>query len=73
MENDNSLQVLSICYNNLDPKIKNVLSRRFGLHGYNQETLEEISKDLGCSRENVRRLQALGIGKLQLLLRKHSM
>lgn len=72
LERDNSLQTLSKFIDTLDPKLKDVLSRRFGLNGCKPETLEDIGNDLGCSRENVRRLQVMGIEKLQVLIRKNS-
>ncbi len=42
-----------------------ILSRRFGLHGREPETLGEIAVDLGITPERVRQLQQTALGRLQ--------
>ena len=46
-----------------------VLRRRFGLEGDPPETLAEIGKRLGMSRERVRQIEGAGLRKLHALLR----
>ena len=48
---------------------RTVLRRRFGLEGDPPETLAEIGKRLGMSRERVRQIEAAGLRKLRALLR----
>lgn len=52
----------------LNGKQRDVLIDRYGLYGEAPKTLEEISKDLGISREAVRQLQCRALAKLQALL-----
>jgi RNA polymerase primary sigma factor len=42
----------------LDAKEREVVVRRFGLHGGDPETLQQIGDDLGLSRERVRQIEA---------------
>lgn len=42
-----------------------ILTRRFGLHGGEPETLSEIAEDLGITAERVRQLQKAALGRLQ--------
>ncbi len=42
-----------------------ILSRRYGLHGREPETLGEIAEDLGITAERVRQLQKAALGRLQ--------
>jgi len=42
-----------------------ILSRRYGLHGREPETLGQIAADLGITAERVRQLQKVALGKLQ--------
>jgi transcriptional regulator with XRE-family HTH domain len=50
----------------LDPRMRLVLSRRFGLEGQAPQTLEAIGKELGITRERVRQLEAKGLRELNL-------
>ncbi len=49
----------------LDEKYREIIARRFGMLGYNRETLEEIGKAIGLTRERVRQLQVEGLRKLR--------
>ena len=42
-----------------------ILSRRYGLHGREPETLGQIASDLGITAERVRQLQKVALGRLQ--------
>jgi RNA polymerase primary sigma factor len=51
----------------LQPRQREVLERRFGLTGHGPETLEQISRDLHVSRERVRQLEAQALEELREL------
>lgn len=44
---------------------REVLERRFGLHGYRRSTLEQIGRDMGVTRERVRQIQIAALQKLR--------
>ena len=44
---------------------REVLERRFGLHGYRRSTLEQIGRDMGVTRERVRQIQLTALQKLR--------
>lgn len=52
----------------LTPKQQEIISRRFGLHGYEKATLEDVGKAVGLTRERVRQIQLEAIRKLQELV-----
>ena len=54
----------------LTKKQREIISRRFGLGGYNSSTLEEIGNDVGITRERVRQIQIEALGKLRTVLQK---
>ena len=47
----------------LPPRVKEVVSRRFGLGTGQEETLEAIGKSHGITRERVRQIERVGISK----------
>ena len=50
---------------NLDPREQLVLTLRFGLKGSEQQTLVQVSKVLGVSKERVRQIEARALQKLR--------
>jgi len=50
---------------------QDVLVRRFGLLGFEEQTLETVGNELGFTREKVRHLQIDGLNKLQTMLGKY--
>ena len=49
----------------LPPRVKEVVSRRFGLGTGQEETLEAIGKSHGITRERVRQIERTGISKIK--------
>ena len=49
----------------LAPRMRHVLTRRFGLDGEPQQTLEEVGSDLGITRERVRQLESRALRELR--------
>jgi RNA polymerase nonessential primary-like sigma factor len=54
----------------LDPKQKDVVVRRFGLRNYPRGTLEEVGLELGVTRERVRQIQMDALRKLRRILER---
>lgn len=52
----------------LDEKQREVIIRRFGLHGYERATLEEVGNELGVTRERVRQIQMDALKRLRKIL-----
>jgi RNA polymerase primary sigma factor len=51
----------------LNPRMKHVVLRRFGLDGKAPQTLEEVGQDLGITRERVRQLETRALKELRLV------
>jgi len=49
----------------LNPRMKHVVLRRFGLDGQPPQTLEEVGNDLGVTRERVRQLETRALRELR--------
>jgi RNA polymerase nonessential primary-like sigma factor len=54
----------------LSDKQCEVVERRFGLHGYDVSTLEEVGNTIGVTRERVRQIQLEALKKLRDILEK---
>jgi RNA polymerase nonessential primary-like sigma factor len=59
--------------NELNPKQKEVLARRFGLLGYEAETLENVGLEIGLTRERVRQIQVEGLKRLRDILSQQNL
>ncbi|WP_240207126.1 RNA polymerase sigma factor RpoS [Vibrio sp. CyArs1] len=57
----------------LNPKQKEVLARRFGLLGYEPSTLEEVGREINLTRERVRQIQVEGLRRLRDILIKQGL
>jgi RNA polymerase nonessential primary-like sigma factor len=52
----------------LNPKLREVLARRFGLLGYEPSTLEDVGVEIGLTRERVRQIQVEALRSLKDML-----
>ena len=57
----------------LNPRLREVVARRYGLLGYKQETLEETGDSVDLTRERVRQLQLLALDELRELIKSGKM
>lgn len=64
---------LEDCLMELNEKQRDVLCRRFGLMGYERETLEDVGHAIGLTRERVRQIQMNGLKVLREILEKKGM
>ena len=54
--------------NQLNDKQRSVIERRFGLHGFDNATLEQVADELGVTRERVRQIQMDALNRLRHIL-----
>lgn len=54
----------------LSPRDKEIICRRFGLQGYESQTLQEVSNEIGLTRERIRQLQVMSLKKLHNYLQR---
>lgn len=52
----------------LSDKQCEVVSRRFGLRGYESSTLEEVGREIGLTRERVRQIQVEALKRLRVIM-----
>jgi len=52
----------------LSEKQREVVERRFGLHGYESETLEQVGNEIGVTRERVRQIQIDALQRLRKIM-----
>ena len=61
---------LDVWLNQLNDKQREVVERRFGLHGYEISTLEEVGNEIGVTRERVRQIQIEALKRLREVLER---
>lgn len=54
----------------LNDKQRQVVERRFGLHGHDRTTLEGVAQELGVTRERVRQIQITALRQLRSILER---
>jgi RNA polymerase nonessential primary-like sigma factor len=57
----------------LSEKQREVLSRRFGLRGYETCTLEEVGREIGLTRERVRQIQVEALRRLRGIMENNGL
>ena len=70
--NDMKLRIVD-WLEDLSPKQREVLARRFGLLGYEAATLENVGKEIGLTRERVRQIQVEALKALRDVLSKQGL
>jgi RNA polymerase nonessential primary-like sigma factor len=59
---------IAIWLEELSDKQREVVSRRFGLRGYESSTLEEVGREIGLTRERVRQIQVEALKRLRSIM-----
>lgn len=62
-----AIEIINSLFGELNERERDVLVRRFGLHGENKETLEEIGKIHKLTRERIRQIETSSIKRLRQL------
>ena len=57
----------------MSDKQREVVERRFGLHGYENSTLEQVANELGVTRERVRQIESRALNKLRRSHKRYSL
>ncbi|MGH8119594.1 MAG: RNA polymerase sigma factor RpoS [Gammaproteobacteria bacterium] len=70
LQNNDVQRHIETWLSQLSDKQREVVERRFGLHGCEASTLEEIGNALGVTRERVRQIQLDAIKRLRLILER---
>lgn len=73
LQNENIQNKLNAWIEELPEKQREVLSRRFGLRGYETSTLEDVGKEIGLTRERVRQIQVEALRCLKEVMEKHGL
>jgi RNA polymerase nonessential primary-like sigma factor len=73
LEDENLMSVLNEWLEQLPEKQREVLVRRFGLLNHQEETLEQVGREFGLTRERVRQIQVDALRRLGDVLRKHGL
>jgi RNA polymerase nonessential primary-like sigma factor len=59
---------IAIWLDELSDKQREVVSRRFGLRGFESSTLEEVGREIGLTRERVRQIQVEALKRLRSIM-----
>lgn len=59
---------IAVWLDELSDKQREVVSRRFGLRGYESSTLEEVGREIGLTRERVRQIQVEALKRLRQIM-----
>ncbi|MDH3831823.1 MAG: RNA polymerase sigma factor RpoS, partial [Gammaproteobacteria bacterium] len=68
LQDEDVLVNLETWISQLSDKQREVVERRFGLHGYKISTLEEVGNEIGVTRERVRQIQMDALKRLREIL-----
>jgi len=70
LQDDDVFEHLETWLDELTDKQKAVVERRFGLHGHDRATLEEVGNEIGVTRERVRQIQIDALRKLREVMER---
>jgi RNA polymerase nonessential primary-like sigma factor len=70
-QRDDVMEIVDHWVCELSEKQRAVVERRFGLHGYRRETLEQIGEEIGVTRERVRQIQLDALKNLRNMMESH--
>lgn len=73
VEDDEFIAALDHWVDELPEKQREVISRRFGIHGYEVSTLEQVGQAVGLTRERVRQIQIDALKRLKELLKRQGL
>jgi RNA polymerase nonessential primary-like sigma factor len=67
--------LINSSFNNIPIREREILNRRFGLNGFEAQTLKEVAQEVGLTRERVRQLQVKSLSclKNQLKYKKYNL
>lgn len=68
LQDENIRESIDLWLSKLSDKQREVVERRFGLHGYEASTLEEVGAEIGVTRERVRQIQIEALKRLREIL-----
>ena len=68
LEDEDITQSVDSWLEQLEFKQREVIVRRFGLHGHERATLEQVGEALGLTRERVRQIQMDALKRLRRIL-----
>ncbi len=66
-------EVLEHWLERLTDKQRAVVERRFGLHGFERSTLEEVGEQIGVTRERVRQIQMDALNRLRSIMESYGL
>ena len=70
-QQDNVNDIVDHWVRELSEKQRSVVERRFGLHGHQRATLEQVGDEIGVTRERVRQIQLDALKNLREMLESH--
>jgi len=70
---DDVHMVLEHWLERLSDKQRAVVERRFGLHGCERLTLEQVGDEIGVTRERVRQIQLDALARLRSIMESHGL
>jgi RNA polymerase nonessential primary-like sigma factor len=70
---DDIHMVLEHWLERLTDKQRAVVERRFGLHGHERATLEQVGEQIGVTRERVRQIQMDALARLRSIMESHGL
>jgi RNA polymerase nonessential primary-like sigma factor len=68
LQESNIKDSIGLWLGELSEKQCEVVSRRFGLRGYETSTLEEVGQEIGLTRERVRQIQVEALKRLRVIM-----